>query len=252
MDRFAGTVGTPTTLDGGTTWSVPVTGLVGNGVFGIHLVDNDSIRDAVSIPLGGTGNQSFTGGATFTLDQTPATVVSIERLSPTASHTNSGSVSFTVTFSQDVVDVDASDFAIGVVSGSVAGVIGATPVSGSMWTVSVTGLTGQGQFRLNLLDDNSIRDAAGNPLGGAVVQNFMTGATYVLDTQGPLVAFIQRQTPTNQLTNAIAVSFLVGFNEPVVGVESRDFQLVAVTGSVSGFAVGGRRRPTADRAGACR
>ena len=39
-----------------------------------------------------------------------------------------------------------------------------TPVSGSVYTVTVSGITGNGTLGLNLVDNGSIRDLAGNPL----------------------------------------------------------------------------------------
>ena len=39
-----------------------------------------------------------------------------------------------------------------------------TPVSGAVYTVTVTGITGVGSLGLNLVDNGSIHNLAGNPL----------------------------------------------------------------------------------------
>src|SRR5262249_43644904 len=40
-----------------------------------------------------------------------------------------------------------------------------SPVSASVYTVTVTGISGTGTLALSLVDNGSIRDLAGNPLG---------------------------------------------------------------------------------------
>ena len=50
-------------------------------------------------------------------------------------------------------------------SGTATGAVSqVTPVSGSVYTVTVSGITGNGTLGLNLVDNGSIRDLAGNPL----------------------------------------------------------------------------------------
>jgi len=47
-----GTIGTPTTSNGGVTWTVPVTGVSGNGTLGLNLVNNlTSVQDGFSQTL---------------------------------------------------------------------------------------------------------------------------------------------------------------------------------------------------------
>ena len=66
--------------------------------------------------------------------------------------TVTNSASFSVTFNQPVVGVDASDFQL-VTTGTVAGgTISSVTGSGDSYTVSVTGITGTGTLGLNLVD----------------------------------------------------------------------------------------------------
>ena len=98
-----------------------------------------------------------------------------------ASSTN-GTRQWTVTFTESVTGVTAGDFALA------ASGLGGTPTvtdvsgSGATWTVTASTGSGSGTLGLNLVDDDSIADAAGNKLGGAGTGNGnATGATYSLN-----------------------------------------------------------------------
>ncbi|WP_313603677.1 DUF4347 domain-containing protein [Comamonas jiangduensis] len=99
---------------------------------------------------------------------------------------NSGSVSFTVTFSEDVSGVDASDFNL-VFGGSAAGSISSvTAVDRHTYTVVVGGLTGTGSLRLDLNNSGTgIVDSAGNAISSG-----LTGATYGIDREAPSVTSV--------------------------------------------------------------
>jgi len=120
-------------------------------------------------------------GAYEYVDIIQPTVSSIVKAS--TSPTNATSADFTVTFSEDVtgVDLDGSDFMI-VSSTSITGaaISGVTSVSASVYTVTVNTGTGNGSIRLDLIDDDSIEDLAGNKLGGAGTGNgsFTSGEIY--------------------------------------------------------------------------
>lgn len=113
-------------------------------------------------------------------DITPPTVISVARLD--ASPAITASVRFLVTFSEAVGGLDASDFFV-----TASGLTGATLTdmsgcTGAVCTVTVSTGFGEGTLRLDVLDDDSIKDAANNPLGGAGVGNggFITGETYAV------------------------------------------------------------------------
>src|SRR5882724_2806305 len=99
---------------------------------------------------------------------TPAApaVLSINRLVPADLLTNAASVSFAVAFDQAVTGVDASDFRVLKGNGVVAGAIVVTG-NGASYTVGVSGIAGNGNVRLGLVDDDSIVAVAdGQPLNG--------------------------------------------------------------------------------------
>ncbi len=109
----------------------------------------------------------------------PPIVLSITRANPNPTHL--ASVDFTVTFSEGVTGVDTGDFTLttsGVSGATVSGVSG----SGSVYTVTVSTGSGNGTICLDLIDDDSILDAALNPLGGAGAGNgnFTSGETYTV------------------------------------------------------------------------
>ena len=119
----------------------------------------------------------FTTGQSYTVDKTVPSVVSSVRLN--SNPTTRTTVFFTVTFSESVTGVNAADFSLtapGITGASVTSVTG----SGATRTVGVSTGTGSGTIRLNVVDDDSIVDAAGNRLGGTGAGNgiFNTGQTY--------------------------------------------------------------------------
>jgi hypothetical protein len=89
-------------------------------------------------------------------------VVSITRADPTTA----ASVDFGVTFSEDVIGLDTSDFVLattGSIKGaSVTGLSGA----GATYTITVSTGIGGGTLRLDIPATAIVTDPAGNPLSG--------------------------------------------------------------------------------------
>src|SRR5207249_3764635 len=146
---------------------------------------------------------------TVAWDATAPTVSSINRANP--SPTNASSVNFTVAFSEAVSGVDATDFALastgGISGASITGLTG----SGSSYAVTVNPGSGDGSIGLNLVDDDSIADAAGSKLGGAGTGNGdFTGQTYTIDKTRPTVTVEQAGGQTDP-TNASPINFAVDF-----------------------------------------
>jgi hypothetical protein len=170
------------------------------------------------------------------MDKTAPAVLSSLRVNPNP--TNLASVDFTVTFSEPVTGVDLTDFNLttsGVSGAAVSGVSG----SGAAYTVTVGTGSGSGTIRLNVGDDDTIEDAALNPLGGvgAGNGNYSAGQTYDVDKNSPTVASSLRADPNP--TTAASVNFTVTFSEPVSGVDAADFNLTLAGSGVSTAAVTG-------------
>ena len=158
----------------------------GNGTIRLDVSDDDTIIDGVGNPLGGVGlgNGDFITGEVYTVnDVISPSVLFITRFD--INPTSLISVSFAVAFSEPVTGVTAADFSLtttGVSSATISTVNG----TGRDYVVTVNTGSGNGTIRLNVVDDNSIVDAALNPLGGAAVGdgNFITGEVYTIDKSG--------------------------------------------------------------------
>src|SRR5207248_10682910 len=118
----------------------------------LDLNDDDSTADPADTKLGRTAasDPHSPPDALPILDRTAPTVQTIARAD--ASPTNAGAVHYTVTFSEAVSGVDATDFAL-TSSGPSGAPITCASGSGSSYTVTVNTGTGDGTLRLDLADD---------------------------------------------------------------------------------------------------
>ena len=193
-------------------------------------VTADIAAGAVTDLAGNASAASTSTDNTVTFDPVFPVVTGIVRADP--SPTNAASVHLTVTFAKSVSGVDATDFTLttsGVTGAAITNVAG----SGTTWTVTVTTGTGDGTLRLDLVDDDTIVDIAGNQLGGKGTGNgnFTSGEVYTIDKTGPSVVSVVRANASP--TNAATVDFTITFTEIVTGVNAGDFGLASsgVTGA---------------------
>lgn len=160
----------------GTTYTVTVNTGVNNGTIRLDVLDDDTIVDEDSYPLGG----GFADGQSYTVDRTNPVVLSIIRT--TVNPTNYYNVSYAVTFSESVIGVNSSDFFL-TADGIAGAVIESISGSGNAYSVSVNTGSGSGTIRLDVLDDDTIEDSVGFKLGGAGDGNgdFVSGEVYEID-----------------------------------------------------------------------
>jgi Tol biopolymer transport system component len=120
----------------------------------------------------------FVREAPFSSDSVPA-VLSIDRIDPNPTFP-SRNVRYAVTFSEAVTGVDASDFRLTKTGDTAAAAIGSVTGAGGTYTITVSTGAGKGSLRLDLIDNDSIKDATNQPLGGtgAGNGNFTTGQVY--------------------------------------------------------------------------
>jgi hypothetical protein len=113
-------------------------------------------------------------------DSDPA-VVSITHLDPTP--TAALTVRFRVTFSEAVTGVDKTDFTLTLTGDIRYPYVSGVSGTGSTRTVTVNTGHQNGTLRLDVVDNDSILDAALNPLGGvgAGNGNFTTGDVYTIN-----------------------------------------------------------------------
>jgi Domain of unknown function (DUF4347)/RTX calcium-binding nonapeptide repeat (4 copies) len=199
----------------------------GNGDLGLNIVDNDSIvsDDTRGVVLGGAGlvNGNYTG-AVYNIDKTPPVVSAITRSA--AETLNANSVSYTVTFSQNVTGVNLEDFAIAATGITGASVTSVTAIDAKNYTVTLNTGSGDGKLGLNVIDNDSIKNALGVVLGDAGSGNGnFTGQTYNIIKSAPIAAGITLVNP-NPIA-AGSVNYAITFNQDVTGVDAADFALVA-------------------------
>ena len=179
--------------NGRSTWNG--TGFTGNGTFahgdrhqrygrrhlGLDLVDDNSITDGASNPLGdsvGGANGNFTGQV-YSIDKTNPSVT-VNQKAGQADPTNTLPILYTVTFSESVTGFDASDLTRG---GTATGGSVAVTGSGASYEIAVTDpgsnlTTGTISFTIGA---NKAQDAAGNNNTGSS----STDNTVTYDTVSP-------------------------------------------------------------------
>src|SRR5215213_282730 len=137
---------------------------------------------------GGTVTRTDTVNVTWTTGSCDTTAPSVSSIAVAdANPTNTTDpLDWTVTFSESVTGVDAADFNL--VNTGLGGSPAITNVSGSgaSYTVTASSGSGTGTLGLNLTDNDSITDSAGNKLGGTGAGNGdFTGDVYVIDRAAP-------------------------------------------------------------------
>ena len=164
-----------------------------------------------------SGQTSSETTYTWVIDLTAPSAATINRLS--ASPTNAATVQWTVTFSEAVKGVDSSDFTL--VNGGLGGtpvVMSVTPNASTLsasFTVTASTGSGSGTLGLNLVDDDSIVDAAGNKLGGTGAGNGnKTGQVFTIDRTPPGVPTITSGPPIWPPVGWPSTSASFGFSGP--------------------------------------
>ncbi|QOY92475.1 DUF4347 domain-containing protein [Massilia sp. UMI-21] len=180
--------------------------------------------------IGGSGSAPSIG-----FDTLAPAVNSIVRANATPS--KASAVQYTVTFDSSVSGVDAGDFQL-TTTGTAAGSIGSVSGSGSTYTVTVNGISGDGTMRLDLKSSaTGIVDAGGNAAGG-----YTGGQAYTFDHTAPAVNSVAVPASATYRTGQ-NLDFTVNFNETVVVDTAGGTPALALTldtgGTVQAFYVGG-------------
>lgn len=225
--RLSGTAGATTATlvsgSGSGPYDVKVTGMSSSGTV---IAD---LYAGAGYTAGGIPSVASTStDNTVTYDNVAPAVSSIVRDGSTP--TNAASVTFTVTFSEAVNNVDTTDFALAT-TGSIAGAnISNVTGSGATRTVTVATGTGDGDIGLNLPAGSDIADDATNTLSNIP----FTGAVYTIDRTGPNSAV----SPVANPATVSPVDFTVNFGEAVTGFDPTD---VTIGGSANptGFTIDG-------------
>ena len=245
-DSTGGTGASPVTGVSGSGYTYHVTVSAStDGTYNLDLVSSGhNITDAASNPLTNTApagaDETYTV-STEILDSTNPTLESIERYNPASQNTDSQTLVYQATFSENVTGVTASDFTLS--PGSTGGT-GASPVtgvsgSGDTYYVTVSAPT-DGTYNLDLVSSgHNITNAASNPLTNAAptgADETYTVSTTVIDGTNPELESIERYNPASQNTDSQTLVYGVTFSEDVTGVTASDFTLSP--GSTGGTSAG--------------
>ena len=145
-------------------------------------------------------------------NQIAPSLLSFRRQNPLTSPTNADTLTFRATFSEPVINVDASDFFVA--GTTTATVTTVNTISNSVFDVVISGGnlgSLNGDVGLNLSTPPSISDAAGNPLpaGEPSIDEIFT-----LDNTQPTVNIEQASGQADPASGS-PVNFTVVFSEPV-------------------------------------
>jgi len=219
-----GTLGTATS-NGSGLWTYTAGSALSSGSHNITATATDS-----------AGNTSSASSAlAIEIDTTAPTITSIARQTPGVEVTNADSVTFRITFSDAVANVDSTDFAASGPSGATFGV---AQNSTSVYDITVSGGDMAGlsaTVDLGLAGGQNISDLAGN-----VISNTTPGSeqTYTLDNTAPSGYLVILDDDPVTVANQTATSFTFAGAEVGAGysytlTSSGGAGSVANTGTIS-------------------
>ena len=216
-------------VDGaGTTWKSNLVYTGDEHHDGTQFVDTDRDGDLDIVSIFWTNPHSLVLYENLAISGSgvpPAVDITLGAPSPTGGPT----IDFDLVFSEGVLNVDETDFDLdvtGTATGTIASVGDLGDGNPATWTVTVSGVGGEGTLGLVPLAENDIGDLDGLPL--ELPPNVSEAYTV---TDSPLPS-INRADPSP--TNATTVVFDLVFNEPVFNVTGDAFTLNenGATGSI--------------------
>lgn len=226
---------------GSITYELSVGDATNDADNGLFKIDGNTLKvNGVALSAGAyhiylkavdtAGNESYLA-TTVTVQEAP-TVSSIVRAGG-ASDSVSGfatQVAYTVTFSEAVIGVDASDFTLSR-TGSANGTIASVTGSGTTYTVTVSGITGDGSLRLDLNSSGTGIQTGSNI---AIAGGYTTGQTFALDHTAPAMPSMLTLSPVSDtgVTNITTPTF-TGTAEAGSTVTLYDTDGVTVLGSTT-------------------
>ncbi|WP_288378110.1 DUF4347 domain-containing protein [uncultured Massilia sp.] len=197
-------------VSGGTLGAISGSGTTRSAIF-TPTANTNGGTASITVAAGSYADAAGNAGGpgltpSLTYDTLAPSVMSIVRTG--SATTNATSVSYTVTFDSSVSGVSASAFQLDR-TGTANGVVGSVTGSGSTYTVTVNGVSGDGTLRLELKNGSGIVDGHGNAAPGHT-----GGEAYILDHNGPAIGWVA--VPASA-TYGVGdpLEFTVNFNEAV-------------------------------------
>ncbi|PQV64994.1 Protein of unknown function (DUF3494), partial [Abditibacterium utsteinense] len=206
---------TSTVTGSGTTYEISVSGMTGSGTV-VANVNAGAARDSAS----NLSAASTSTDNTVTYDVTAPTVT-IDQAANQADPTTVSPIRFTVIFSENVTDFDASDVRL---SGTAPGTLTSTVTgSGTTYEISVSGMTGSGTVVANV-NAGAARDSASN-LSAASTSTDNTVTFNVIPPPVPLNVTIDQAGSQIDPTNVAPIRFSVVFSSAVNDFTAGDVTL---------------------------
>ncbi|MCK2097741.1 beta strand repeat-containing protein, partial [Thauera aromatica] len=211
------------TISGNTLTINPSTDLLTTNQYAVKMASG-VIVDGSAQAYAGIADNSTLNFSTGTVDSTAPSVTLVDVTSPT--QPNAGTV--TINFSEQVQNVDITDFTL-TRGGSSVDISGLTVNgSGAQYTLDLSSVTSIAGSYVLTLNTSNITDTTGNALASG------TSESFVIDTTAPTGTTIVRAS-ANPMGSGMA-SFTVAFSEAVSSVTADDFTLTGT--ATSGASVG--------------
>lgn len=145
-------------------YNVAVSNIGGSGALGLTVSSSSDISDESGNVFDGTIQNS----ESFNVTDATAPTAAIRRGNPTAEITDQFEVVFSVEFSENVNNVDVTDFVMPNALDN-AEIVGAIPVEGTrVYEVKVSQIISDGVVQLSFAASQDIEDAAGNSFDGSL------------------------------------------------------------------------------------
>jgi hypothetical protein len=198
-------------VSGGILSAISGTGTTRSAIF-TPVANTDSGSASITVAAGSysdvAGNVGGAGATPFLAFDTLAPAVSSIVRTGAAAATNATSVSYTVTFDDNVAGVSASAFQL-TKTDTATGTVGSVTGSGNTYTVTVIGISGDGTLRLDLKNNSGIVDTHGNRAAG-----YTGGQSYTFDHTAPTVSSVAVPAPATYRSGD-PLEFTVHFDEAV-------------------------------------
>lgn len=171
-----GSISTPLTTNGGLTWTAIYTSTsdIENST-NVITVDNSGVTDNADNQGAGLENSP-----NYSIDTLSPTIASIVRYIPADEITNANTLTFRVTFSEAVQNVDATDF---IVTGTSATISSVNAIGSNTYDITVSGgdlATLNNTVQLAFVAGQNVSDSVNNPLTN-LLPTSTNNSSYTLD-----------------------------------------------------------------------
>lgn len=219
----------------GTVFDVTVNNIGGNGTLSLDVAASTDITDVIGNIFSGT----VTSEENYTIQDGTAPTAAITRINPITEITDENSVTFMLTFTEGVQNVDVSDF--GFSEGSPTATLSTVTEFGTgVYSVEIIDIIEDGALGLVFMASQDIQDNAGNAFEGTITTNeTYTIQNVITSIDDPLLVNVQKiivdANPSTGIFNlAFPNTFIGDFEMSVVDAQGRVTMIKEVNGYASG------------------